>query len=198
MRRPLAGLLARARLPVLALLVVAFANVLFLGRLGARSLWTMEVRWAEVAREMQHRGNYFRPTINGKLYYDKPLGSYWLVLAAAEVTGRIDEFTVRLPSAACGLLAVIFCMRLGQRLFSARVAVLSGLILATSFSFVDFARTASADMENLCGILAAALVYVEYGKKPTGWWILPFWLIMALNSLTKGLLGFVLPLLIVG
>src|SRR5205085_8482154 len=35
-------------------------------------------------------------------------------------------------------------------------------------------------------------------SQPNGWWTLSLWLIMALTSLTKGLLGFALPLLILG
>jgi 4-amino-4-deoxy-L-arabinose transferase-like glycosyltransferase len=199
MRQAIAGWLRPGRrAPLLAAGVVVLAALLFFGRLGARSLWTMEVRWAEIPREMQQRGDYFRPTINGVLYFDKPLGSYWLVLGAGKLTGRIDETTARLPSAICALLAVLLCMRLARQLGGGKTALWSGFILATSFSFVDFARTASADMENLAGILAALVLYFECRQRPTGWWLMPFWLIMTLTSLTKGLLGFALPLLVIG
>ena len=68
--------------------ILALTAILFFSRLGARALWSSEFRWAEIAREMRLSSNYFWPTINGRVYYDKPLGSYWLVLAAAEFTGR--------------------------------------------------------------------------------------------------------------
>src|SRR5208337_289841 len=83
--------------------VVAAAAVLFLARLGARALWASEGRWAEIVREMLLSSNYFWPTINGKLYYDKPLLSYWFIVAATPLTGGISETAARLPSALFGL-----------------------------------------------------------------------------------------------
>src|ERR1700719_1157273 len=59
--------------------VLMLTAVMFFARLGARALWSSEFRWAEIAREMLLTHNYFWPTINGHVYYDKPLGSYWLL-----------------------------------------------------------------------------------------------------------------------
>src|SRR5262245_44110547 len=67
--------------------VLALTGALFFLRLGERALWSEEVRWAEIPREMISSGNFLWPTINGHSYYDKPLGSYWLVLAAAWCLG---------------------------------------------------------------------------------------------------------------
>jgi 4-amino-4-deoxy-L-arabinose transferase-like glycosyltransferase len=180
-----------------ALGVLALAAVLFVGRLGARSLWSEEVRWAEIPREMQLTGDYLSPTINGQSYYDKPLGSYWLVLLAALPTGQVDEQAARLPCAVSALLAVVLLTSIARRLYDARTALLAGIILATSFSFVFFARTASADMENLTGVLACLWLFLRIEDRPGSWWTIPLWLLMALTSLTKGLLGFVLPILII-
>jgi 4-amino-4-deoxy-L-arabinose transferase-like glycosyltransferase len=181
---------------VAAAAVLALTAVLFFARLGERSLWSEEVRWAEIPREMQRSGDYFRPTFNGRVYYDKPLGSYWLVLIAARFVGEINELAARLPSAVSGVAAVVFLMLIARRLYDGRTAVLAGAILATSFGFTGFVRTASADAETVAGVLAALWLFVRTDGRP-GWWLLPFWLVMAATSLTKGLLGFALPLLIV-
>src|SRR5690349_21288296 len=69
---------------------VGLAALLFFLRLGVRALWASEGRWAEVAREMLHSSNYFWPTINGTLYYDKPLLSYWFIVAATYLTGGLN------------------------------------------------------------------------------------------------------------
>lgn len=178
--------------------VLAICAILFFTRLGARALWSSEFRWAEIAREMLRSGNYFWPTINGHLYYDKPLGSYWLVLAANWLTGGLNETAARLPCAIAGLLAVAFLIVLGKRLYDRPVGVLSGAILATSFSFVFFSRHASADVETITGELAALLLFLRNEEHQDGWWIVGLWVIMALTSLTKGLLGFALPALVIG
>ena len=178
--------------------VVALSAILFFVRLGARALWSSEFRWAEIAREMLVTHNYFWPTINGHVYYDKPLGSYWLVLMATRFTGGLDEAATRLPCAIAGLAAVLLLMLLVRRLYDARTAVLSGFILATSFSFVFFSRHASADVETITGELAALLLFQRNEDRDGGWWMVGLWLIMAATSLTKGLLGFVLPILVIG
>jgi 4-amino-4-deoxy-L-arabinose transferase-like glycosyltransferase len=178
--------------------VLLLAAVLFGARLGERSLWSEEVRWAEIPREMEQTGHYFWPTINGKPYYDKPLGSYWLVLAAARVTGNLDEAAARWPCAISGWISVLLVMLIGKRLYSPAAAIISGLVLATSFSVVFFARNASTDMETVAGNLAVLWLFLRYEKNPGGWWTVLLWLLMALTSLTKGLLGFALPLLVIG
>src|SRR6266852_6298201 len=99
-----------SRWPTRMALVLAFAGVLFFARLSERALWSEEVRWAQIPREMVQTGNYLWPTINGRTYYDKPLGSYWLVLLASLFTGGVDETSARLPSALSGLLAVALAM----------------------------------------------------------------------------------------
>ncbi|MGO9606826.1 MAG: ArnT family glycosyltransferase [Candidatus Binataceae bacterium] len=178
--------------------ILLLAAILFLARLGDRALWSSEFRWAEIAREMITTHNYFWPTINGRVYYDKPLGSYWLVVGSTYLTGGMNEAASRLPCAIAGVLAVAFLMLLVRRLYDKRTALLSGIILATSFSFVFFSRHASADVETLTGELAALLLFIRHEDHPDGWWVVGLWLIMAITSLTKGLLGFVLPLMTIG
>lgn len=185
-------------------MVLVAAAILYFTRLGARALWSSEFRWAEIAREMLLTRNYFWPTINGHVYYDKPLGSYWLVTLSTPFTGGMNETAARLPCAIAGLLAVAFLMLLARRLYDSRTAILSGFILATSFSFVFFSRHASADVETLTGELAALLLfernqlYERNQDRAGGLWVIWLWLIMAATSLTKGLLGFALPLLVIG
>ena len=178
--------------------VLTLAAMLFFIRLGARALWSSEFRWAEIAREMQLTSRYFWPTINGRVYFDKPLGSYWLVLAATWITGGLNEAAARLPSAVSGLLAVWLLMLLGRRLYDDRIALLAGVVLATSFSFVFFSRNASADVETVAGELAAFALFMRNERRQDGWWVIGLWLIMAATSLTKGLLGYVLPLIVLG
>jgi 4-amino-4-deoxy-L-arabinose transferase-like glycosyltransferase len=184
----------------LAMAAVAIGAALLFGlRLGERALWSEEVRWAQIPREMLRSGDGLHPTLNGRTYYDKPLGSYWLVLAATWIRGQgdVDELSARAPSAIAGVLGVLFLMAIARRLYDDRTALVAGLILATEFAYVGFARTAAADAENVAGILAALWIYVRHRDRP-GPWVVPLWVVMALTSLTKGLLGFALPILVIG
>ncbi|HUY26457.1 MAG TPA: glycosyltransferase family 39 protein [Candidatus Binataceae bacterium] len=178
--------------------IMALSAILFFVRLGSRAIWASEFRWAEIAREMIATHNYFWPTINGRVYYDKPLGSYWLVVWSTYLTGGMNETAARIPCALAGLLGVALLMMLARRLYESRTAIIAGVVLATSFSFVFFSRHASADVETLTGELAALLLFVKHERRQDGWWVVGLWIIMALTSLTKGLLGFVLPIMVIG
>ncbi|MBV8360643.1 MAG: glycosyltransferase family 39 protein [Deltaproteobacteria bacterium] len=179
-----------------ALAVLLLTTILYFVRLGARALWASEFRWAEIAREMLLTHNYFWPTINGRVYFDKPLGSYWLVLVSAWITGRMDEAATRIPGAMAGVLAVVLLILLTRRLYNLQTGIAAGFILATSFGFAFWARTASADVETVTGELAALVIFVN-NENRAGWWVVPMWLVMALTSLMKGLLGFILPIIVI-
>lgn len=182
----------------LMVVVLCFFGMLFFVQLGGRALWSEELRWAQIPREMLQSKEYFLPTINGNTYYDKPLGSYWLVVLSSFCTGKMDELACRLPSAISGMVSVLFTMLIAVRIYDQKTAIYSGIILGTSYSFVFFSRHASSDLENIAGILIALYLFLAFKNKPQGWWVLPFWMMMALTSLTKGLLGFALPLLVAG
>ena len=180
------------------LVILALTAILFFARLSARALWSSEFRWAEIAREMLLTHNYFWPTINDRVYFDKPLGSYWLVVGATWLTGAMNEAAARIPSALAGLAAVALLIVLARRLYDLKAGVMAGFIVATSFSFVFFSRHASADVETVTGELAALLLFIVNERRPGGWWVLGLWIVMALTSLMKGLLGFALPLVVIG
>ncbi len=177
---------------------LVLVGLLYFARLGDTELWGPEGRWAEIAREMDLNPDYFRPTINGQVYYDKPLLSYWLVVGASYVTGGFSETAARLPSAVAGFVGVALIMLLGRRLYGTWTALLAGLILGTSYYYVSFSRIASADMETVVGVLGCLVIFHYCCERPKGWWVVGLWLLMAVTSLTKGLLGFVLPLLVLG
>src|SRR5689334_12485931 len=94
--------------------------------LGVRELWTAENRWAEITRNMLLSGDYFHPKINGEPYFDKPLIGYWTIALASKVTGRLDELSIRLPSAMAGLVTLWMTIFLGKRLWSAEAGRIAG------------------------------------------------------------------------
>jgi len=178
--------------------ILLAAALLFGLRLGDRDVVSEELRFAEVAREMASTRDYFHPTINGNSYYDKPLGSYWLIVAASKLTGGVDETAARLPAAIAGWLGVLLVMFLARRLYDDRTALWAGAILATCFSFAFYARRATADIETVTGTLAAVTLFAYCRERTSTAWVLGLWLLMGLTSLTKGLLGFALPIVVLG
>ena len=160
-------------------LLLLIAGILFFARLGERGVVSEEVRWAEIAREMRETGDYFHPTINGRVYYDKPVVSYWLIVAVSYLTGSVDETAARFPAAAAGLLAVGLIIGLGRRLYGDGAGLLAGAILATNFGFIFYARRATADMETLAGVLAAVWAFERLHLRGSGSWVVGLWVWMA-------------------
>ncbi len=173
-----------------------FSLLLYITFLGSRDLWApVEPRYGEIARVMFSRGEWLVPTVNGELYTDKPILFFWLVLAFSHLFGGVNEWTLRLPSALASVGLVIVTYRLGRDFFDHRVGLLAALVLATSFRVWWEARWAHTDM--LFTFFFTTAIYFllrawhDRGRETTFAYGL-----MGLATLTKGLIGFVLPGLI--
>ena len=184
-----------ASLPDILLFSVAFV-LLFWG-LGTRGLWGSEGRWAEVTREMFLTGDFFHPTIGGEPYFDKPLLTYWLIAAITAVTGILNEWVARLPSAVSGFLVIWATRDIGGRLWSPNVGRLAAWILLTTYGFLFWSRTAAADMENVAAVTIAVAWYWSQRDNPDFKSFLIFYLILFLGALTKGLTAVVIPIVVI-
>jgi 4-amino-4-deoxy-L-arabinose transferase-like glycosyltransferase len=175
-----------------------FALLLFFPGLGARDFWApVEPRYGEIARVMFAKGEWIVPMVNGELYTDKPILFFWIALAAAKILGGVSEWTVRLPAALGGVGFVLTTYFFGRDFFSARVGAIAAIVLATSFRVMWESRWAHVDM--LFGFFFLLAIY--FGARallrrggPNE--ILLAYVFMALATLTKGLIGIVLPALL--
>jgi 4-amino-4-deoxy-L-arabinose transferase-like glycosyltransferase len=176
------------------LVIIGLAYILFIHGLGGTSLWDPdEPRQAIMAREMVQRADYVHPYLNGSPYLEKPPLYSWLIIFASKLTGGIDEFASRLPSAIAATLLLLLTYFLGKRLDHEVSGFLSALILATNYQFLGNARESVMDMTFAFFIgLAVFLGYlcVEKGKKG----LLPLALLpCALAIVTKGPVGIIVP-----
>jgi 4-amino-4-deoxy-L-arabinose transferase-like glycosyltransferase len=169
------------------------ACLLLFSWLGSRALSGSEDRWAEISREMILSGNILRPDINGEIYFDKPLLSYWFIVFFSKIFGGVSEFTSRLPSALAGLAALAAVISLGRKLWSEEAGRAAGWILLTSYGFVLWSRTASADVENMAAGIIAVWWYWRREEKPCFSTYFVFYLICSIGANTKGLIAFAVP-----
>lgn len=165
------------------------AIILLFGMLGTHEIWTQEHRWADIVTEMFYRHDFLHPYLENNPYYDKPLLSYWLIIAFTYLTGHFSVWALRLPSAFAGLLAIWSIYRLGTRLRNKKIGMLAGWMLLTTFYFVFWARTSSADMLNMAGTLFAVSWYFDKKDNPTIFNYMIFFIILSLTALCKGLIG---------
>lgn len=176
----------------LFLLLGVSALILLLG-LGSRDLWGPETRWANIALHMLQTGNYFDPYLMGQPYYDKPLPSYWLITAPASLAGGLGPWSLRLSSVVAAWLSIWLVYLIGERLYRKGTGLIAGWMLATTFYFMYWGRVATADILTVCGVLAAVWWYWRGPDDTRLGRYCVFFLLLAATSLFKGLIGFVLP-----
>jgi 4-amino-4-deoxy-L-arabinose transferase-like glycosyltransferase len=175
------------------------AGVLFFPFLGARDFWApVEPRYGEIIRVMFNKGEWIVPTINGDVYTDKPILYFWLALIASKIAGGVSEWTVRLPTALGGVGFILATYFIGRDFFTARVGLLAAVVLATCMRVVWESRWAHVDMV-FCCFFALSIYFGARSlllRKGNPYEILLAHVFMALATLTKGLIGVVLPGLI--
>jgi 4-amino-4-deoxy-L-arabinose transferase-like glycosyltransferase len=142
---PMAGVeWARRRAPEAALAVLAGA--VFLGFLGSVDLWgKREQRASAEAIDTIDHGRWLVAQIQGRPRLEKPPLPRWTIATLMRLTGRRDEWIVRLPSALAALGMVGLVYALGRRLGGRPVGLAAGLALSSSVFFISELRQAGND-----------------------------------------------------
>src|SRR5688572_18340956 len=132
------------RLPSWAIVAGMAALTFFLG-LGSPQLFDEdEPKNAECGREMFVRGDWLVPTFNEELRTDKPILVYWFMLSAYHLFG-VTEFAARFWSAVHGVGTCLLTYNIGRVLFSRRIGLWAGIMLASSLMFTTVARASTPD-----------------------------------------------------
>jgi len=180
------------------LLVLAMVLAVWFGyELNGRSLWDPdEGRYSEIPREMVASGDYITPRLNGVKYFEKPVLFYWMQAGAIKLFG-VSEWSLRLWSAflaALGCLAVYYA---GYRLFGRSTGLFAAAILATSVWYDLLGSAITLDMAVTAFLTLALLAFLLGTRAPPGpgrrLWLYAFYVLTAAATLTKGLIGIVIP-----
>lgn len=193
---PLAsGILPRRGLAVL--LLVGLLAVWLLP-LGYRDLVeTDEGRYAEIPREMLASGDWVTPRLDGLKYFEKPALQYWLTAASFAAFGE-SEFSARLWNGIAGLLTIAAVWGTGRRLWGPRAGDYAGLATLSMAGLLAGSQTLTLDMGvscflslTLCGTLLAFDHRTTAPQRRL--WMLGVWAAMAAATLSKGLIGIIIP-----
>ncbi len=180
---------------ILLLLCVCFFS--FFYRLGARGLTDPdEGRYAEAAREMIAKRDFITPWLNDEPRLQKPILIYWLIIGSYKLVG-INELGARLPSAIAGTGTVLVLYFLCRALFNPLIGLLAGIIFALSPLTSALARISNTDMTLTFFITAALASFATVYFLQRTEYLLFFHLALALATLTKGYVGFFIPLVII-
>ncbi|MGB9627345.1 MAG: ArnT family glycosyltransferase [Thermodesulfobacteriota bacterium] len=193
-------------------LLMAFCFVIYFINLGQWDLWNPdEPRYAQVAREMISGGDWVLMHFNGRIYADKPPLFFWLIAFSSFLWQGFSSFAVRFPSAFFGTLTVLLTFLIGRYLYSSGTGFMAGLILATSIEFAYLSTRANIDATLTFFTTASIFCFIKWYQYNTShppplpegeredkrsFTIYGFYIGIALATLAKGPVGFILPLLV--
>ncbi|HEY3278362.1 MAG TPA: glycosyltransferase family 39 protein [Syntrophorhabdaceae bacterium] len=177
----------RYRKDILHLLVIVFLSSVFLFcALGDYSLKEPdEGRYAEIPREMVETGDYIVPHLNYVRYFEKPPLLYWAVAISYKLFG-INEWSFRSVNAAFAFFMVLFLYVFGRKWFGGRAALLSCLILVSSFGFFSMARIVTTDMCFSFLLFASLLCFYDFYRDKKAFSLYLFYGLAGLATLAKG------------
>ena len=189
-------LLVRLAPPRIAIpLLATLGAMLFMVNLGNYPLYTKgEPREAVTVLDIVQGGGIILPMRAGVEVPSKPLMMHWLAALVSLAAGRVNEWTVRLPSAAFAILGLIVCYCYMRRFFDEHSALIAALILGTTCQYLQ-ADGARVDMI-LTFFLEVALFHFLAIAEGLSKRTTPLYLAIAGAVLTKGPVGLALPLLV--
>ncbi|MBI3562637.1 MAG: glycosyltransferase family 39 protein [Gammaproteobacteria bacterium] len=159
-----------------------------------------EGRYAGVVLEMLQQGNWLTPTLNGMPFFHKPPLLYWIDMVVMSIFG-VNELTARSASILgawlCG--ATVFIML--RRWQGVQAGLAAVMVLATCPLFYLAAQFDNHDML-VAGLISMAILcfarFTEEGAAARRYWLWSAYALCALAVLTKGLIGVVIPAMVIG
>lgn len=181
---------------VILLLAAAMLFALFP---GSRDLWNPnEPIYGQATREMIDNGTWLTPSINGKIFAEKPVLYYWMARVASVLPGGPDEGNLRLPSAFTALLSTWLLYLLALPYVGHRRSIWAAALFACTFAVFWGARTIQMDILVLGGTLAVLVPLsrvADHGMPPLKGWLLAG-AAAGLGFMGKGPVAWVLPALV--
>jgi len=156
-----------------------------------------EGRYVGVAWEMLASGNWLYPTLDGLPFFHKPPLFYWITASGIGLFGR-HLWAARLAPLVAAVIIVVLLHGFVKRQLGAREARWTLLVLVTTPLFFGSAQFASLDLLVAAFISATILLAAEVvldvaAGRPYRPRLVAAYLCAALGVLAKGLIGAVLP-----
>jgi len=160
-----------------------------------------EGRYAGIAWEMLRSGDWLVPTQDGLPFFHKPPLFYWLTALSMRIFG-VNAAAARFAPLLCACLAIAGVFAVTRRRAGEPVAAATALVLATMPLLFGAAQYANLDLP-VAVFIALAIVFAADAALdirrgvPHRNALLLAWACAALGMLAKGLIGIVLPGLVI-
>jgi 4-amino-4-deoxy-L-arabinose transferase-like glycosyltransferase len=142
------------------------------------------------AREMLQTDDWVLPRYNGQIRLEKTPLCYWLVAFTAKLTGKVDEFSSRLPSALLSILSAAAILYFVRQQLGIQIAAISTAVWVSTLAFLRYSHSARPEMA-LCTFVAVSMLSFYSAMQTQSrqrriLYMLIFWLSFALAMLAKG------------
>ena len=179
------------------LLFIAIGIFFCIG-LGVRPYLTpSEARYIELPRQMLATHDWLTPRINGVPYFEKPPLFYWMQAIILQNFG-MGEFAGRFVTVLFTTLTCLITYALGRMVYGRLSGLLAAGVLATSLMGYGLSRVATLDVPVSFFITATlgCFLAAQYTNDRRYYWLM--YITAALAVMTKGLIGIVVPGLVIG
>jgi len=182
----------------LLLLLVAGALVWF-ASLGIRPLFNPdEGRYADIPAEMLAQQDFVVPHLDGLAYLEKPPLQYWLTAVSLAAFGH-NEWAARLVTGLAAAATVLLVGLLGRREWGREQGLYAAFMTASMLLFLVMGQLITLDMLLTAWLTLATVAFClaqgqrDVDRRASRRWMLICWAAMGAATLTKGLIGVVLP-----
>ena len=183
--------------PLVAIpIILALGIMLFIVNLGGAPLYTKgEPREAVTVFDIVHGGGVILPMRAGVEIPSKPLLMHWLAAIVSLIAGGVSAWTVRLPSATFAIAGMLVTYLYVRKMFEARGALLSAIMLGTAFQYLQAGTGSRVDMTLTFFMTVAFFEFLAIAESLSTRTTLLYFAI-AFAVLTKGPIGAALPALV--
>jgi 4-amino-4-deoxy-L-arabinose transferase-like glycosyltransferase len=159
-----------------------------------------EARYIEIPRQMVETGDWLTPHINGVPYFEKPPLFYWMQASIMQI-GGLGEFSGRTATVILTTLTCLLAYGTARMLYGRLSGLFAASVLATCLLGYGLSRIALLDVPVTFFITACMACFLGAGHAQGPRQRNLYWLMYATSALAvlcKGLIGMVLPGLIIG
>ena len=149
--------------------------------------------YALQARWILDKGNWIIPLWWDEYVLDRTIGLQFLIAKSQEIFGR-NIFAAYLPTTISSILMLYITYKLHEEFFNKKYAIISPLILATTYLWFDYSHLATQDIVYSCLVSIGVFSLVKIKSKDNKFYILLFGTWIGLSFMMKTFLVFV-PLL---
>jgi len=146
--------------------------------------------YALQARWILDKGNWTIPLWWDQYVLDRTIGLQFLIAKSQEIFGR-NIFSAYLPTTAAAILMLFITYKLHEEFFKKKYAILSPLILSTTYLWFDYSHLATQDIIFSCLVTIGVFSLVKIKNKNNKFYLLLFGIWIGLSFMMKTFLVFV-------